>query len=98
MARLRVVWYWKRYMRKSRYHYKRYFLPVPKAIGDMLDAKVEYAVRLFGPAIVYLPKGLESFFSKLEKLEKSPRESTPDESLSLIGSVEEDSRTLQAND
>jgi hypothetical protein len=40
-----------------------------KKLSDLLDAKVEYAAHLFGPAIVYLPKGLENFFSRLEKLE-----------------------------
>jgi hypothetical protein len=85
-------------MRKSRYHYKRYYLPVPKAIGDLLDAKVEYVVQLFGPAIVYLPKGLESFFSRLEKLEKAHRENTPDESALLTDSLAEESRTLRDND
>jgi hypothetical protein len=62
-VRASVVWYWKRYMRKNRYRYKRYFLPLPKPIGDMLDARVEYVAQLFGPAIVYLPKCLENFFS-----------------------------------
>ena len=54
MVRIRTVWYWKRYMRKSRYRYKRYLLYLPKAIGDLVDTKVEYVVQLFGPAIVLL--------------------------------------------
>jgi hypothetical protein len=41
-------------MRKSRYRYKRYLLYLPKAIGDLVDTKVEYVVQLFGPAIVLL--------------------------------------------
>ena len=98
MTRLRVVWYWKRYMRKSKYHYKRYYLSLPKALGDLLDARVEYAVRVFGPAIVYLPRGLESFFSRLEKLEKPHRENTPNESALLTDSLREDSRTVRDND
>ena len=36
MARIRLVWYWKRYMRKSRYRYKRYLLYLP--IDDWVDA------------------------------------------------------------
>ena len=77
--RIRVERYCERYMRKAIYHYKRYYLPIPKAIGDLLDAKVEYAMRLFGPAIVYLPKGLEEFYSRLEKLQKPHCENNPDE-------------------
>jgi len=44
-------------MRKNRYRYKRYLLPLPKAIGDLLDTRVDYVLQLFGPAIVFLPKG-----------------------------------------
>jgi len=98
MVRIRVVWYWQRYMRKNRYHYKRYFLPLPKAIGDLLDAKVDYAVHLFGPAIIYLPKGLGNFLSHLEKLESTHRENTPHEGVALPDSLREASRTSENND
>ncbi len=50
-------------MRKNRYRCKRYLLPLPKAIGDLLDTRVDYVVQLFGPAIVFLPKGLENLLS-----------------------------------
>ncbi len=77
MVRVKIVWYWKRYMRKSRYRYKRYFLPLPKVLGDSLpDTKVEWVAQKFGPAIVYLPKGLESFLSRLEKLGNATQENT----------------------
>lgn len=76
MVRIRTVWYWKRYMTKSRYRYKRYLLYVPKSIGDAVDTKVEYVARVFGPGIVLLPRGLESFFSRLEDLEKASRKNT----------------------
>jgi hypothetical protein len=39
-----------------------------KKLSDLLDAKVEYVAQLFGPAIVYLSKGLENFFSRLENV------------------------------
>jgi hypothetical protein len=97
MVRLRVVWYWKRYMRKNRYHYKRYFLPVPKTIGDRLEAKVDYVVQLFGPAIVYLPRGL-NLLSRLEKLENIHRENTPVESEVLSHSLVEGSKARERND
>ena len=57
-------------MRKSRYRYKRYVVCLPKAIGDILDLRMEYVVHLFRPAVVLLPKGMENFFSRLENLEK----------------------------
>ena len=57
MARIRLVWYWKRYMRKSRYRYKRYLLYLPIDIGDQLDLSVNYSVRLFGRMIVLVPEG-----------------------------------------
>jgi hypothetical protein len=63
-------------MRKSRYRYKRYIVYLPKAIGDLLDLRIEYVVQLFGPAVVLLPKGLESFLSRLENLEKGDRGNT----------------------
>jgi hypothetical protein len=66
-------------MRKSRYRYSRYLVYLPKAIGDLVDTRVDYVVQLFGPAIVLLPKGLENFLSRLEKLEKADRENPVDE-------------------
>jgi hypothetical protein len=88
-----VAWYWNRYMRKSRYRYKRYLLYLPKAIGDLVDTRVDYVVQLFRPAIVMLPKGLENLFSRLEKLEKPDRENTPCDMPKSTGSMLEDSRT-----
>ena len=63
-VKVRFSWYWKRYMRKNRYHYKRYLLAIPKSIGDKLDLRLEYVVQQFGPAILYLPKGYENFLSR----------------------------------
>jgi hypothetical protein len=83
-------------MRKNRYHCKRYFLPVPKAIGDLLDAKVDYATQLFDPAIVYIPQG-EKSLSHLDKLEDARRENTLSDSSVLTGSLRETSRTIEHN-
>jgi len=77
-------------MRKSRYRYKRYLLYLPKAIGDLVDTRVDYVVQLFGPAIVLLPKGLENFLSRLEKLEKPDRQNTVDQSVRSTNSLQED--------
>ena len=79
-------------MRKSRYRYKRYLVYLPKAIGDLLDLRIEYVVQLFGPAVVLLPKGLESFLSRLENLEKGNRENAAGEAGGSAGSLLEDSR------
>ncbi len=98
MVHIRIERYSKRYMTKKQYRYRRYWLPLPKALGDVLDAKVDYIVQLFGPAIIFLPKGLENFFSSLEKLEKTHRENTPDMHVQLTESVEEDSRIRREND
>jgi hypothetical protein len=98
MVRIRVVWYWKQYMRKSRYRYKRYLVYLPKAIGDLADTKADYIIRIFGPAIVMLPKGLENFFSRLEKLENMHRENTLSQGVASTGSLQEDSRILKEND
>jgi len=56
-------------MRKNRYRCKRYRLYLPRQIGEAIDTDLVYDARLVGPAIVIVPKGLESFFSRLEKLE-----------------------------
>jgi len=85
-------------MRKSRYRYSRYLLYLPKSIGDAIDTKVEYVARVFGPAIVLLPKGLESFFSRLENLEKVHRENRAYGEAGLTDSLVEDSRTSSTND
>jgi hypothetical protein len=85
-------------MRKSRYRYKRYMVYLPKAIGDLLDLKIEYVVQLFGPAIVLLPKGLENFFSRLENLEKLDRGNTAAQAGKLTGSLLEDSRVRGGED
>ena len=57
MTRIRLVWCWKRYMRKGRYRCKRYLLYLPVAMGNQVDLSVDYLVRQFGPAIVLVPKG-----------------------------------------
>jgi hypothetical protein len=85
-------------MRKSRYRYKRYLIYLPKAIGNLVDTKVEYVVQLFGPAIVLLPKGLENFFSRLEDLEKAHRKNTANERATSTDSLIEDSRIQTDND
>jgi hypothetical protein len=76
MVRIKTVWYWKRYMRKNRYRCKRYRLYLPKSIGEAIDTDLEYVARLMGSAIVIVPKGLENFFSRLEKLESVSGENT----------------------
>jgi hypothetical protein len=98
MVRIRAVWYWKRYMTKSRYRYKRYLLYLPKSIGDAVDTKVEYIARAFGPAIVLLPKRLESFFSRLEDLEKAGWKNAANGRSASTGSLVEDSRIRHEND
>jgi hypothetical protein len=85
-------------MRKSRHRYKRYMVYLPKAIGDLLDLRIEYVVSLFGPAIILLPKGLENFLSRLENLEKGDRENVVDEAVGSTGSLLEDSRTHKVGD
>ena len=77
-------------MRKSRYRYKRYVVYLPKGIGDVLDLRVEYVVKLFGPAVVLLPKGLENLLSSLENLEKPDQENTARNALTSTGSVIEE--------
>jgi hypothetical protein len=91
LVHVRVAWYWKRYMRKNRYHYKRYLLPLPKAIGDRLDVKLEYEVQLFGPAIVYSPKGLENLLARPEVLERKRRANAADAPTGSTNSLLEDS-------
>jgi hypothetical protein len=49
-------------------------LYLPVAIGDRLDLSVDYFVRLFGPAIVFVPKDMEFPLSWLENLENANRE------------------------
>jgi hypothetical protein len=83
---------------KSRYRYKRYLLYLPKSIGDAVDTKVEYVARVFGPGIVLLPKRLESFFSRLEDLEKPAWKNAANGRAASTGSLIEDSRTRHEND
>ncbi len=85
-------------MRKSRYRYKRYIVYLPKAIGDLLDLRIEYVVQLFGPAVVLLPKGLENFLSRLENLEKPDPENARGEVVASTDSLLEDSRVRGAED
>ena len=85
-------------MRKSRYRYKRYTVYLPKAIGDLLDLRIEYVVQLFGPAVVLLPKGLENFFSRLENLEKVDRGNRAEEARGSTDSLLENSRVRGSED
>jgi hypothetical protein len=71
---------------------------LPKAIGDLLDLKIEYVVQLFGPAIVLLPKGLENFLSRLENLEKADRGNAGGEAVGSTDSLLEDSRVRGGED
>ena len=91
MTRIRLVWYWKRYMRKGRYRCKRYLLYLPVAIGDQVDRSVDYVVRLFGPAIVIVPKGTEFSLSRLENLKIVDRQNTSSHEQSSTGLVQENS-------
>lgn len=67
MVRIQLVRYWKRYLTKSRYRYRRYFFYVPLRVGDLLDRSVDYDVRLFGPFVVFVPRGMDFSLSMLEK-------------------------------
>lgn len=78
MARIRLVWYWKRYMRKGRYRCRRYLLYLPVAIGDQVDRSVDYLVRLFGTAIVLVPEGAEFPLSRLENSNNANRDNGVD--------------------
>jgi hypothetical protein len=85
-------------MRKNRYRCKRYRLFLPRSIGEALDTNLEYVARLFGPAIVIVPKGLENFFSRLEKLENAHRQNASNGGAVSTGSVLEDSRIQVESD
>lgn len=98
MVRIRVVWYWKPYMRKRRYRCKRYLVYLPKAIGDLVDTEAEYVVRIFGPAIVMLPKGLVNFLSRFDKLENAPQENRGNQGEVSTDSLLEDSRAGAGSD
>jgi len=69
LARIRLVYYWKRYMTKARYHCKRYLVYLPNAIGDALDTSVDYNVQLVDRLIVLTPKQLSDVASTIAKLE-----------------------------
>ncbi len=92
MVRIRVVWYWKRYMRKARYRCKRYFFYLPVAIGDRLDLSVDYLVRLFGPAIVLVPKDADFPLSRLENPKKAIHENSASHIRLLTGPLLKDSK------
>jgi len=87
-----LVWYWKRYMRKSRYRCKRYLLYLPVAIGDRVDLSVDYLVRLFGHAIVLLPKGTEFPLSRLENSKNAHQENNVSHVRSSTDSLLKDSK------
>ncbi len=98
MVRIRVVWYWKPYMRKRRYRCKRYLVYLPKAIGDLVDTQADYVVRIFGPSIIIFPKGLGNFLSRFDKLENAHRENTGSQAEACTNSLLEDSRVAGTSD
>ena len=79
-------------MRKGRYRCKRYLLYLPVAIGDQVDRSVDYVTRLFGPAIVIVPKGVEFPLSRLEYSKSVNRRNTPPHEGSSTGLLLEDSK------
>jgi hypothetical protein len=85
-------------MNKKKYRYKRYWIRLPKALGEKLDAKVDYTARFIGPAIVFIPIGLENSFSWHENLEKARRANRPNVQPQLTDSMREDSRILEQTD
>jgi len=85
-------------MRKNRYRCKRYRLYLPNSIGDALDTDLEYVARRIGPAFVILPKGLENFFSRLEKLESAHRRNATMDETASAGSLLEDSTVQVESD
>ena len=85
-------------MRKNRYRCKRYRLFLPNSIGDALDTELEYVARLVSPALVILPQGLESLFSRLEKLENANRENTTNSRPQWTDSLLKSSRTQVERD
>jgi hypothetical protein len=70
-------------MRKARYRCKRYFFYLPVGIGDRLDLSVDYLARLFGTAIVLVPKDTEFSLSRLENPETDNRPNHLDQARSL---------------
>lgn len=79
LGRIQVVEYWKPYLRKNRYRCKRYFFLVPVRVGELLDRSVYYEVKLFGPFVVFVPKGMEFSLSILESSKNVNRQNTPQE-------------------
>jgi hypothetical protein len=85
-------------MNKKKYRYRRYWFRIPKALGEILDAKVDYTAKFIGPAIVFIPKGLENSFSWHENLEKTRRANRPNLQPQLTDSMREDSRIFGQTD
>jgi hypothetical protein len=92
MTKIRLVWYWKRYMRKGRYRCKRYFLYLPVAIGNRLDRSVDYIVRLFGLVIILVPKDVEFSLSRLANPKIVNRHNAGDHRGSLTDPLLNDSK------
>jgi len=90
LVRVQLVRYWKSYLRKGHYRCTRYLIYLPVRIGERLDRSVDYVVRLFGPLIVLIPKGMEVSLSKLEKMDGSGRQDT----IAALGS---ETRTFTKN-
>ena len=79
-------------MRKGRYRCRRYLLYLPVTIGDQVDRSVDYLVRLFGPAIVLIPKGTEFPLSRLENSKIVNRENHVGQGGSLTDPLLKDSK------
>jgi hypothetical protein len=79
-------------LRKGRYRCKRYLLYLPVAIGDRLDLSVDYLVRLFGPAIVLVPKDAEFSLSRLENSRISGRQNHASQGGSSTSPLVKDSK------
>jgi hypothetical protein len=92
MTKIRLVWYWKRYMRKGRYRCKRYLLYLPVAIGDQVDRSVDYIVRLFGRVIILRPKDVEFSLSRLAKSKILSRHNAAEHRSSLTDPLSNDSK------
>jgi hypothetical protein len=69
-----------------------------KSIGEAVDTELRYVARLFGPAIVIVPEGLENLFSRLDKLENAHRQNASNGGASSTTSVQENSRIEVGSD
>jgi hypothetical protein len=98
MVRVQLVRYWKRYLTKGRYRCRRYLFYVPVSLGDRLDRSVDYAIHLFGPLIVLVPKGMQFSLSMLEKLENAHRRNHDRSDALLTNSLPENTKSSSSGD